>query len=187
MEGGTTVSLQLIFTKMASCVILRHPVTVHCCVFQPANGCSARHSLVKIDFLTLKQLFLSKTEQNKVTPERWQTPFLNVLFSHKMYFLVYNNAKNNAKSCFSVKKLILTSKRSSLHQYFFLYSVLFSAQMNLLQLLNSTVLETNKQCVRNEGKKLRAAMAALTKNSGWFLISYDIIPRGGVQWECHWK
>ena len=22
-------------------------------------------------------------------------------------------------------------------------------------------------------------MAALTKNSGWFLISYDVIPRGG--------
>ena len=30
-------------------------------------------------------------------------------------------------------------------------------------------------------------MAALTKNSGWFLISYDVIPRGGAQWECHWK
>ena len=36
-----------------------------CCVFWPANGCSARRLLVKIDFLMLKQLFLSLTEQNK--------------------------------------------------------------------------------------------------------------------------
>ena len=36
-----------------------------CCVFRPANGCSACHSLVEIDFLTLKQLFPSLTEQNK--------------------------------------------------------------------------------------------------------------------------
>ena len=36
-----------------------------CCVFRPANGCSACRSLVKIDFLMLKQLFLSLTEQNK--------------------------------------------------------------------------------------------------------------------------
>ena len=36
-----------------------------------------------------------------------------------------------------------------------------------------------KQCVGNERKKLRAAMAALTKNSGWFLISYDVIAVGG--------
>ena len=27
------------------------------CVFRPANGCSARRSLVEIKFLTLKQLF----------------------------------------------------------------------------------------------------------------------------------
>ena len=39
--------------------------TSNCCVFRPANGCSARRSLVKIDFLTLKQLFPSLTEQNK--------------------------------------------------------------------------------------------------------------------------
>ena len=36
-----------------------------CCVFQPANGYSARCSLVEIDFLMLKQLFPSLTEQNK--------------------------------------------------------------------------------------------------------------------------
>ena len=28
-----------------------------CCVFRPANGCSARRSLIEINFLTLKQLF----------------------------------------------------------------------------------------------------------------------------------
>ena len=28
-----------------------------CCVFRPANGCSARCSLVELNFLTLKQLF----------------------------------------------------------------------------------------------------------------------------------
>ena len=28
-----------------------------CCVFRPANGCSVRRSLVKINFLPLKQLF----------------------------------------------------------------------------------------------------------------------------------
>ena len=28
-------------------------------------------------------------------------------------------------------------------------------------------------------KKLRTAMAALTKNSGWSFISYDVIPQGG--------
>ena len=38
---------------------------VLCCVFQPANGCSAHRLLVKIDLLTLKQLFPSLTEQNK--------------------------------------------------------------------------------------------------------------------------
>ena len=36
-----------------------------CCVFLPVNGCSARHSLVEIDFLMLKQLFRTLTEQNK--------------------------------------------------------------------------------------------------------------------------
>ena len=30
-----------------------------CCVFQPANGCSARRSLVEKDFLMLKQIWLS--------------------------------------------------------------------------------------------------------------------------------
>ena len=36
-----------------------------CCIFQPANGCSARHSLVEINFLALKLLFPSQTEENK--------------------------------------------------------------------------------------------------------------------------
>ena len=36
-----------------------------CCVTRPANGCSANRLQVKIDFLMLKQLFLSLTEQNK--------------------------------------------------------------------------------------------------------------------------
>ena len=36
-----------------------------CCVFQPANGCSACCLLVEIDFLMLQQLFPSLTEQNK--------------------------------------------------------------------------------------------------------------------------
>ena len=36
-----------------------------CCVFRPVNGCSACRLLVKIDFLMLKQLFPSLTEQNK--------------------------------------------------------------------------------------------------------------------------
>ena len=36
----------------------------NCCVFWPANGCSAGHSLVEIN-LMLKQLFLSLTELNK--------------------------------------------------------------------------------------------------------------------------
>ena len=41
-----------------------------CCVFRPANGCSAHRSLVEIDFLTLKQLFPSLTEQiNKKGPK----------------------------------------------------------------------------------------------------------------------
>ena len=35
------------------------------CVFQTANRCSACCSLVKINFLTLKQLFRSLTEQNE--------------------------------------------------------------------------------------------------------------------------
>ena len=29
-------------------------------------------------------------------------------------------------------------------------------------------------------------MAAMTKNIGWFLINYDVIPQG-AQWECHWN
>ena len=34
------------------------PITM-CCVFRPAKGCSACRSLVKINFLVLKQLFTS--------------------------------------------------------------------------------------------------------------------------------
>ena len=39
---------------------------LYCCVFRPANGCSARCLLVEIDFLTLKQLF-SVTNGTKLT------------------------------------------------------------------------------------------------------------------------
>ena len=43
-----------------------HPLTDHpYCVFQPANGCSTHRSLVEIDFLMLKQLVPSLTQQNK--------------------------------------------------------------------------------------------------------------------------
>ena len=45
-------------------------VTVIYCVFRPAKGCSARRLLVEIDFLTLKQLFPSLTEQNKQKNKR---------------------------------------------------------------------------------------------------------------------
>ena len=38
---------------------------LHGCVFWPANRCTAHRSLVEIDFLTLKQLFLSLMKQNK--------------------------------------------------------------------------------------------------------------------------
>ena len=67
----------------------------NCCVFRPANGCSARRLLVEIDFLMLKQLFQSLMEQNKQK----------------------NNAKNNAKSCFRVKKFISTSVRRAEHLF----------------------------------------------------------------------
>ena len=40
-------------------------IVYHWCVFWPANRCSACHSLVEINFLTLKQLFPSLTEENK--------------------------------------------------------------------------------------------------------------------------
>ena len=50
-------------------VLLRGKLASHtlvlCCVFRAANGYSSRRSLVEIDFLTLKQIFLSLTEQNK--------------------------------------------------------------------------------------------------------------------------
>ena len=42
------------------------PLLVICCVFRPAYGYSAHRSLVEIDFLMLKQLFLSLTEQIKM-------------------------------------------------------------------------------------------------------------------------
>ena len=42
---------------------------LYCCVFWPANRCSTHHSLVEIDFLMLKQLFPSLTEQNKQNKE----------------------------------------------------------------------------------------------------------------------
>ena len=44
----------------------KHWLFIACCVFWPANGCSAHHSLVEIDFLMLKQLFPSLTEQNNM-------------------------------------------------------------------------------------------------------------------------
>ena len=43
-------------------IILEHNKS--CCVFPPANKCSARPSLVEINFLMLKQLFPSLIEQN---------------------------------------------------------------------------------------------------------------------------
>ena len=42
-----------------------HSIIYSCCVFWPANWCSGCHSLVEINFLTLKQLFPSLTEQKK--------------------------------------------------------------------------------------------------------------------------
>ena len=40
--------------KVANLNERKNPHTPICCVFQPAHGCSACRSLVKIDFLTLK-------------------------------------------------------------------------------------------------------------------------------------
>ena len=57
-------------------IILEHNKS--CCVFPPANKCSARPSLVEINFLMLKQLFPSLTKEKKekrkslrVTPKCW--------------------------------------------------------------------------------------------------------------------
>ena len=63
--------------------------------FDQRTGCL----LVEIDFLTLKQLFPSLTEQNKQ--------------KIKKHLLT----KKFAKSCFSIKKLILTSKRPEEHPF----------------------------------------------------------------------
>ena len=70
-------------------------LTQMCCVFRPANGCSAPHSLIKIDFLMLKQLFPSLTEQNKQFFALFYT-FYDLKVSKKL---------------FKSQKLILTSKR----------------------------------------------------------------------------
>ena len=44
------VSLKLKYVTLVWCSC--------CCVFRPANRCSTRHSMVKINFLMLKQLFV---------------------------------------------------------------------------------------------------------------------------------
>ena len=45
--------------------ILSLKLSIICCVFRPANRCSACRLLIEIDFLMLKQLFPSLTKQNK--------------------------------------------------------------------------------------------------------------------------
>ena len=51
-------SIDFCFKKIKCVVFPTHFFSVIiCCVFRPANGCSARLSLVKINFLMLKQLF----------------------------------------------------------------------------------------------------------------------------------
>ena len=51
-----------------------------CCVFRPVNGCSACGSLVKINFLTQKQLFPSLSKKNK---EKKSKPYKNMQWNTK--------------------------------------------------------------------------------------------------------
>ena len=77
-----------------------------CCVFQPANGCSACCSLVEINFLMLKQLFLSLAEQNKEKRKEIRTKTCNkrVCLYLLRYFPHLMNEKD-VKICFNVKKI----------------------------------------------------------------------------------
>ena len=100
-----------------------------CCVFRPANGCSACHSLVEIDFLMLKQLFPSLTEQiNKNGRKASQNHAKHAVNKgeHSVQVLLFKAGchpkagrllRKNAKSCFRVKKLISTSKRCAEHPF----------------------------------------------------------------------
>ena len=62
--------INFVFHEMAFIHYVKHNIVISlfyrmCCVFRPANGCSAHSLLVEKDFLMLKQLFPSLTEQNK--------------------------------------------------------------------------------------------------------------------------
>ena len=65
---GKRKTFYLIFYEYFSVLVLLTKKIIYChdcCVFRPANRCSACRSLVEIDFLMLKQLFPSLMEQNK--------------------------------------------------------------------------------------------------------------------------
>ena len=82
-----------------------------CCVFQPANGCSARRLLVKIIFLTLKQLF------PPIFMKCYFLPLLcMILCGFPLIFCLFCSV-SDGKSCFSIRKSILTSKRRAEHPF----------------------------------------------------------------------
>ena len=60
-------------------MLLKACFYVICCVFRPANGCSACRSLVKINFLTLKQLFALFYTKKSISLESLFRPANGVL------------------------------------------------------------------------------------------------------------
>ena len=85
---------------------------VFCCVFRPANRCSARRLLVKIDFLTLKKLFPSLTEQNKQYI-LWLKSMQKFVLGSKNWFRPANGVRGTTVFCIKCKNCKSTIKLKS--------------------------------------------------------------------------
>ena len=77
---ATSKRLLTFFTMLTSSQVSMGTI-YHCCVFRPANRCSACGSLVEIHFLMIKQLFPSLTEQNKQKITKRRTKSCKRLYS----------------------------------------------------------------------------------------------------------
>ena len=82
---------------------------VDCCVFLPANGCSARHSLVEFIFLMLKRKkHISLRSQPALKSNTFFAgrPFFYCMFlCGFLLFFLYFVLLVTEKSCFSIKKI----------------------------------------------------------------------------------
>ena len=74
-----------------------------------------KHAKRKITFFPGVNQLLGVKQRLRVTPKRWYTPFYDMFFCYFLHFPPFS--VYDGKTCFSAKKIILTSKRHAKHPF----------------------------------------------------------------------